>query len=222
VWPVVARAQQSAIPVIGYLGTQSGEAEYKDVTVPFLQGLKETGYVKSQNVAIEYRWAANQYDRLAAFAADLVGRRVAVIAAVGSPAALRAKAATTTIPIVFTAGGDPVALGLVASLARPGGNLTGLAILAAELAPKRLQLVRELLPNATRFGVLADPAYLSFITDLQSAARTMGLQLVVVNARTESDCETAFATFSQQRVGAVLVGNSAFYTSLDFHGAEFR
>ena len=153
-------------------------------------------------------------DRLPALAADLVRRRVAVIVASGTPAALAAKAATTTIPIVFATGGDPVALGLVASLNRPGANLTGSANLAAELAPKRLQLLRELIPNAALFGVLADPAFpdtQSVIADLQAAARTLGLQLVVVNARTDSDLETAFATFSQQRVGAVLVGSSTFY-----------
>ena len=153
-------------------------------------------------------------DRLPALAADLVRRRVAVIVATGTTAALAAKAATTTIPIVFIAGGDPVALGLVASLNRPGANVTGSAILAAELAPKRLQLLRELIPNAALFGVLADPAFpdiQSIIADLQAAAHTLGLQLVVVNARTDSDLETAFATFSQQRVGAVLVSTSTFY-----------
>ena len=165
-------------------------------------------------MAIEYRWAENQYDRLPALAADLVRRRVAVIVAAGTAAALAAKAATTTIPIVFATGGDPVALGLVASLNRPGANVTGSASLAAELAPKQLQLLRELIPNAAVFGVLADPAFpatQSIIADLQAAARTLGLQLVVVNARTDSDLETAFATFSQQRVGAVLVGDSTFY-----------
>jgi putative tryptophan/tyrosine transport system substrate-binding protein len=135
-----------------------------------------------------------------------------VIAALTVPGALAAKAATTTIPIVFATAGDPVALGLVASLNRPGGDLTGVANFMEQLEPKRLQLLRQLVPNAAQFGVLSDPAYPSFITDLQAAARTMGLQLVVVDARTESDFETAFATFSQQRVGAVLVGNSAFYT----------
>jgi putative tryptophan/tyrosine transport system substrate-binding protein len=214
-WPLAARAQQRAMPVIGYLGAQSADDDYKNITVPFLQGLKETGYVEGQNVAIEYRWADNQYDRLPALAADLVRRRVAVIAAAGTPATLAAKAATTTIPIVFATSGDPVALGLVASLNRPGANLTGIAILAAELAPKRLQLLRELMPNAAVFGVLADPAFpdtQTTIADLQAAARTLGLQLVVVNARTDSDLETAFATFSQQRVGAVLVGDSTLYS----------
>jgi ABC-type uncharacterized transport system substrate-binding protein len=155
-WPVVARTQAPVMPVIGFLSTQSADVDYKNITAPFHQGLKETGYVEGQNVAIEYRYAANQMDRLPALAADLVRRRVAVIVVAGTPAALPAKAATTTIPIVFVTAGDPVALGLVASLNRPGGNLTGSAVLAGELAPKRLQLLRELLPNATRFGVLAD------------------------------------------------------------------
>jgi putative ABC transport system substrate-binding protein len=214
-WPVVARAQQAALPVIGYLSPQSAELDYKDVTVPFLQGLKEIGYIEGQNVAVEYRWAENQYDRLPALAADLVQRRVAVIVANGAVvAALAAKAATATIPIVFGVGGDPVALGLVASLNRPGGNLTGITALNAELAPKRLQLLRELLPNASALGVLADstaPATPFVIADLRAAAGTLGLQLVVENARTDSDLETAFATYSQRRVGAVLVSPSAFF-----------
>jgi putative ABC transport system substrate-binding protein len=203
------------MPVIGYIGAQSIDDEYKDRIVPFFQGLKETGYVEGQNVAIEYRWAENQYDRLPTLAADLVRRRVAVIVVSGTEAALAAKAATTTIPIVFSAGGDPVALGLVASLNRPGANLTGIANLAGELAPKQLQLLREVVSNASRFGVLMDPAFPatpSTIAGLQAAARTLGLQLVIVNARTDSDIEMAFATFSQQHVGAVLVGNSTLYT----------
>ena len=153
-------------------------------------------------------------DRLPALAADLVRRRVAVIVTSGTPAALAAKAATATIPIVFNTGGDPVALGLVASLNRPGANVTGIANLGAELGPKQLQLLRELMPNAAAFGVLADPAFpatQSIIADLQAAALTLGLQLVVVNARTDSDLEPAFAGFSQQGVGAVLVGDSTFF-----------
>jgi putative ABC transport system substrate-binding protein len=207
-------AQQPAGPVIGLLSYQSAEVDYKNVTVPFLQGLKEIGYVEGQNVAVEYRYAQNQLDRLPALATDLVRRRVAVIVASGNEAAAAAKAATTTLPIAFATGGDPVAMGLVASLNRPGANVTGYASLTVELTPKRLQLLREVIPSATRFGVLADPTYPSTpstIADLQAAARTLGLQLVVVNARTDSDLETAFATFSQQHVGAVLVSNSTLY-----------
>jgi putative tryptophan/tyrosine transport system substrate-binding protein len=185
-WPVVARAQQAAVPVIGYLSPQSAD-DSKFLTIPFLQGLKETGYVEGQNVAIEYRWAENQFDRLPALAADLVRRRVAVIVTNGT-AAVAAKAATTTIPIVFTTAADPVASGLVVSLNRPGGNLTGNANLTAELAPKQLQLLRELIPNAALFGVLADPASPgtpSGVAELQAAARALDLQLIVVNARTD-------------------------------------
>jgi putative tryptophan/tyrosine transport system substrate-binding protein len=207
-WPLAARAQQTAMPVIGYLSPASADDDHKNFTVPFLQGLKEAGYVEGQNVAIEFRWAENQFDRLPALATDLVRRRVAVIVASGAPAALAAKAATTTIPIVFASGADPVAQGLVASLNRPGANVTGSAILTAELAPKLLQLLRDLIPNAALFGVLADPSFpltQSAIADLQAAARTLGRQLFVVNAGTDSDLETAFTTLSQQRVGAVLV-----------------
>jgi putative ABC transport system substrate-binding protein len=213
-WPLAAWAQQPAMPMIGFLSAQSAIDESKIVTVAVLQGLKETGYVEGRNVAIEYRWAENQFDRLPALAADLVRRHVAVIVAAGADAAIPAKAATATIPIVFATGSDPVALGLVASLNRPGGNVTGSAILEVELAPKRLQLLRELIPNAARFGVLADPAFAatpSLIANLQAAARTLGLQLVVVNARTDSDLEAAFTSFSQQNVGAVLVGNSSLF-----------
>jgi putative tryptophan/tyrosine transport system substrate-binding protein len=212
-WPLVARAQQAAMPVIGVLSPQSAEVDYKDATIPFLQGLKETGYVEGRNVAVVYGYAENQKDRLPTLAADLVRRRVAVIVALGTDAALAAKAATTTIPIVFVAAGDPVAVGLVASLNRPGANVTGIANLAAELAPKRLQLLRELLPNAALFGALVDPAFTqSVVADLEAAARTLGLQLTIVYARTDSDLEAAFATFSQQRTGAVVVSDSNFYT----------
>jgi putative tryptophan/tyrosine transport system substrate-binding protein len=213
-WPVVARAQQLAMPVIGYLSPQSADDSYKNVTVAFLQGLKEGGYVEGQNVAVEFRWADNQFDRLPALVADLVRRRVAVIVAIGATAARAAKAATTTIPIVFGTGVDPVELGLVASLNRPGANVTGIVNLAAEMAPKKLQLLRGLIPKAAVFGVVADPAVSttpSAIADLQAAARTLGLQLVVVNARTDSDLETAFTTLSQQRVAAVLVTSSTLY-----------
>jgi putative tryptophan/tyrosine transport system substrate-binding protein len=213
-WPIAARAQQPAMPVIGFLSAQSADDDSKIVTIAFLQGLKEAGYVEGQNVAIEYRYAENQADRLRALAADLVRRRVAVIVAGGIVAALAAKAATATIPIVFVTAVDPVALGLVASLNRPGGNVTGHTVLNAELEPKRLQLLRELIPDAAQFGVLADPATTgtqSMIADLQAAAPTLRLQLIIVNASIESDLETAFATLSQQRVGAVLFGNSTFF-----------
>jgi putative ABC transport system substrate-binding protein len=213
-WPVVAWAQEKSLPVIGYLGTQSADVDYKNYTTPFLQGLKETGYVEGQNVAIEYRWAENRPDRLRALADDLVRRRVTVIVASGTPGALAAKAATTTIPIVFSSGLDPVATGLVVSLNRPGANVTGIANLNAELAPKRLQLLHDLVPNATLFGVVMDSAFPgapSIIASLQAASPTLRLQLIIVNASTESDLETAFAGFSQQRVGAVLVGISNFY-----------
>ena len=193
-WPIAAQAQQPALPVIGYLSPQSADDDYKIITVPFLQGLKETGYVEGQNVAIVYRYAENQMDRLPALAADLVRRRVAVIVATSGPAALAAKAATTTLPIVFQTGADPVALGLVASLNRPGGNRTGSVNLTAELTPKQLQLLREVVPDAAVFGVLSDPAY-PVIPDLQAAARILGLQLVVVNARTDGDLERASTLF---------------------------
>jgi putative tryptophan/tyrosine transport system substrate-binding protein len=216
-WPVAARAQQPAMPVIGLLGTQSGD-EYKNASVRFLQGLKETGYVVGQNVAVEYRWAENQYDRLPTLVADLIRRRVALIVAAGTPAALAAKAAkaaTTIIPVVFVTAADPVAVGLVASFNRPGANVTGSASLEAELEPKRLQLLRELMPNAAVFGVLVDPAIPvtpSIVAELQAAARTLGMQVVVANAGTDSDFQTAFAAFSHQHVRAVLVGSSSLYS----------
>jgi putative ABC transport system substrate-binding protein len=212
-WPLAAGAQQAVVPVIGWLGYQSADY-YKNLTVGFLQSLKETGYVEGQNVAIEYRWAENKPDRLPVLAADLVRHRVALIMASGTAEALAAKAATTTIPIVFDVGADPVASGLVASLNRPGANVTGIANLNGELGPKRLQLLRQVIPNAGAFGVLADPAFPatpSIIADLQVGARSLGMQLVVVNARNNSDLEPAFATFSQQHVGAVLVGTSTFF-----------
>jgi putative ABC transport system substrate-binding protein len=211
-WPAVAPAQQAAMPVIGYLNPQSAD---HDEIIPFLQSLKDAGYVDGQNVAIEYRYAEGQFDRLPAIATDLVRRRVAAIVAVGNEPALVSKGATATIPIVFMIGNDPVALGLVASLNRPGANVTGNVTLALELAPKRLQLLQELIPNAALFGVLADPAApptQSFISALQAAAPMLGLKLVVVNAATDSDLEPAFATFAQQRVGAVLVGTSPLYS----------
>ena len=214
-WPMVVWAQQLAMPVIGWLSAQSAEDDYKVRAVSFLQGLKENGYAAGQNVTIEYRYAENQLDRLPGLVADLVSRRVAVIFTTGLAATRAAKAATTTIPIVFATGGDPVDLGLVASLNRPGGNLTGIATLFSELAPKQFQLLRELIPDATLFGALVNPTVprtQSVIPVLQAAARLLGVQLVFMNASTDSDLETAFATFSQQRIGAVLVENSSFYS----------
>jgi putative ABC transport system substrate-binding protein len=178
------------------------------------QGLAEAGFVEGRNFAFEYRGGDDQYDLLPALAADFVRRPVAAIVAIGAPAALAAKAATTTIPIVVGTGADPLALGLVASLNRPGANVTGITILDNELGPKKLQLLHEVAPNAGALGLLVDPGdptTQSTIVDLQAAARTLGLQLVVVNARTDSDLEAAFATFSQQRVGAVLVAAGGLF-----------
>jgi putative tryptophan/tyrosine transport system substrate-binding protein len=213
VWPLVARAQQAAMPVIGFLLPQSAD-DYKTEIVAFFQSLKDAGFVEGQNVTVEYRYAENQLDRLPALAADLVRRRIAVIVVAGTIAAIAAKEATASIPIVFGAGADPVARGLVASLNRPGANLTGIANLEAELGPKQLQLLRDLMPNAATFGVLVDPVSppaQSMIAALKTAASKLGRQLVVVNARTDSDLETAFAGFSEQGIGAVLVGNSTLY-----------
>ena len=185
-WPLGARAQQAAMPVIGFLHPSSPEP-FADRPRAFRQGLKEAGFVESENVAIEYRWADNQNDRLPALAAELVRREVAVIAAVGgNTSVFAAKAATTTVPIVFDVGEDPVKLGLVASLARPGGNLTGINFFTAELAAKRLELLRELVPGAIRIAVLVDPAgpttTESTLRDIEAAARAMRLQIQILNA----------------------------------------
>jgi ABC-type uncharacterized transport system substrate-binding protein len=209
-----ARAQQPAMPVIGFLNASSPEA-FADRLRAFRHGLKEAGFVEGENVAIEYRWAEGQYDRLPALAAELVRRQVAVIAATGgSPVALAAKAATATIPIVFTVPEDPVRLGLVASLARPGGNATGINFFSGELAAKRLGLLRELVPAAARVALLIDPATMdSILEDAKTAARTMGLQIQVVHASTSRDIEAAFASFGRERPDALLVGGGAFLFS---------
>jgi putative ABC transport system substrate-binding protein len=212
-WPVVGRAQQPSVPVVGYLN--SGSGENARLLAAFRQGLKEAGYVERENVSIEYRFAQNQYDRLPALAADLVHRQVAVIAATGGPPpALAAKAATTTIPIVFNMGVDPVALGLVASLNRPGGNLTGVSSLNVELGQKRLELLHELVPTATTVALLLNPTNASVAErlsrDLQAAAHTLGLQLHVLHASTEPDFDAAFATSVQLRAGALVIGTDGF------------
>ncbi len=215
-WPLVARAQQPANPVIGFLDPTSPET-YSDLLRGFRQGLKQTGYVEGENVAIEYRWAENQIDRLPELAADLVRRRVAVIATGGGTAAASAaKAATTTIPIVFVSAEDPAKLGLVASLARPGGNLTGINFLNTELAAKRLELLRELLPTATHVAVLLNPTGASTETtvrDVEGAARAMGLQIQILNASTSIEIDAAFATFVRERPDALFVSPEPFFRS---------
>ena len=216
-WPLAARAQQPAMPVIGFLDTRSPDA-LTDRLRGFRQGLKDTGYVEGENVAIEYRWAENQIDRLPALAAELVRRQVAVIATTGGPAAaFAAKAATTTIPIVFVVAEDPVRLGLVASLARPGGNLTGINFFNAELAAKRLELLRELVPAATRVAVLVNPANAAntetTLRDVEPAARAMGLQIQVLNASTSREIDAAFATFVRERPDALFVGGDPFFNT---------
>jgi ABC-type uncharacterized transport system substrate-binding protein len=215
-WPLAARAQQPAMPVIGFLGTTTPD-DFADRVAAFREGLKEAGYIEGQNVAIEYRWPEGNYDRLAALAADLVRRQVAMIAAVGGePSPLAAKAATATIPIVFSMGGDPVRLGLVASLNRPGGNITGVNFFQSELGAKRLGLLRELLPKATVIGMLVNPTFSdaeTHVTDVKEAALPLGLQIHVVRAHTTDDFDTAFATLVQQKIGALLLANDAFFLS---------
>jgi ABC-type uncharacterized transport system substrate-binding protein len=213
-WPVVARAQQPAMPAIGLLHSQSPDTLASRLRA-FRQGLKESGYVEGENVAIEYRWAENQMDRLPILAADLVSRRVAVIAAIG-PAVFAAKAATTTIPIVFGVPDDPVRLGLVTSLARPGGNLTGINFFVGELTAKRLELLRTLVPGAVRVAVLVNPddsITAAVLTDIEAAARAMGLHIQVFNAGTGREINAAFATFKGERPDALFVGPDPFFTS---------
>ena len=217
-WPLAARAQQQgAMPVIGFLDSRSPDA-LTDRLRGFRQGLKDTGYVEGENVTIVFRWAENQFDRLPVLAAELVRRRVAVIATSGGPAvAFSAKAATTTIPIVFTVGEDPVRLGLVASLARPDGNLTGINFLVGELTTKRLELLRELVPAATRVALLVNPTQAtnteSTLRDVASDARAMGLQIQVLNASTSREIDAAFATIVRERPDALFVGNDAFFNA---------
>jgi len=216
-WPLTARAQQVAIPVIGFLDPRSLEGVANRLR-GLRQGLKETGYGEGENVTIEYRWAENQMDRLPELAADLVRRRVAVIIASGGrDAILAAKAATTTTPVLFLTGEDPVRLGLIASLARPGGNLTGINFFNTELATKRLELLRELVPGAKRIAVLVNPIDTSntdsTLRAIEPAARAIGLQIRVLNASTSREIDAAFATIGRDRPDAVFVGQTPFLNS---------
>jgi putative ABC transport system substrate-binding protein len=217
-WPVVARGQQPALPVIGFLSHASpGAFPVTAYLAAFRQGLRESGFVEAQNVAVEYHWAEDQFDRLPALASDLVRRQVAVIVAAGTPALWAAKAGTTTIPIIFTTVVDPVEAGLVASLNRPGGNLTGWTILNIELVPKQLELLHELVPTASANAllvnagnpVLAEPT----TKNVQAAARTLGLQLYVLNASTDQEIDAAFATLVRLRTGGLVIGPDNFFNS---------
>jgi putative ABC transport system substrate-binding protein len=210
-WPLAARAQQTALPVIGFLSGRTPE-ESADDGAAFRQGLNEMGYIVGRNVAIEYRWAEGQYDRLPALAADLIAHKVTVLSVFGPPTALAAKAATVTIPIVFSVGVDPVDIGLVASLNRPGGNLTGVTLLTASLGAKRVGLLRELIPKADLMAVLVNTTSegMTQAKDVQDAARKAGLRAIVLNAATDADIDAAFATLSRQRIGGLMVGGDQF------------
>ena len=214
-WPLAAQAQQSAMPVIGFLGTRAS-GDDPQLLAAFRSGLKEAGYVEGQNVAMEYRFADNQYDRLPTLAAELVRRRVAVIVANGR-AAQAAKEATATIPIAFVAGFDPVEVGLVASMNRPGGNVTGVSILDVELGPKRLQLLHELVPTANVIAALVNPTDAARAEatskELQAAAQSLGLQLHVLNASTDQDFDTVFARLVELRAGGLVIGGEPFFNS---------
>jgi ABC-type uncharacterized transport system substrate-binding protein len=215
-WPLAARAQQPAMPVVGFLGGVSPDG-YTERLRAFRQGLKETGYVEGENAMIEYRWAENQLDRLPALAAKLVRRRVAVISTGSNAAALAAKAATATIPIIFSVAEDPVRLGLVASLARPGGNLTGINFLGGEVVAKRLGLLHQLVPKAARIAVLVNPANASTaeatLRDIPEAARALGLQIQVLKAGTSREIEAAFATLVRDGADALFVAPDGFFAS---------
>jgi ABC-type uncharacterized transport system substrate-binding protein len=220
-WPLAARAQQPAMPVIGLLHSQSPDTTV-DRLRGFHRGLKESGYVEGENVTIVYRWAENQIDRLPALAVDLVRRQVAVITTLGGTAVmLAAKAATTTIPIVFVAAEDPVKLGLVASLARPGGNLTGINFLSGEVVAKRLELMRELVPAATRVAVLVNPTNAAdaetTVRDVAAAARAIGLQIQVFNAGTIREIDAAFANLARERIDGLFVSPDPFFNSRRVH-----
>ena len=212
VWPLVAHAQQAAMPVIGFLDSRLPDA-ITDRLRAFRQGLKEVGYVEGENLAIVYRLANNQDDRLPELAADLARRGVAVIATAGTPSTFAAKAASTTIPIVFLTGDDPVRLGFVTSLSRPGGNLTGINVFNSEVTAKRMELLRELVPHLARIAVLLNPADANTETQLKAvneAARAMGLQIQVLNADTSAEIDAAFEAMGRERLDGVLVGTTAF------------
>jgi putative tryptophan/tyrosine transport system substrate-binding protein len=214
-WPLDAHAQQPPMPAIGYLGAQSPAAFASRVTA-FRQGLGEIGYAEGRNVAIEFRWAEGQHDRLSALAADLVARKVAVIVAPGgAPAAIAAKSVTTTIPIVFEMGADPIAMGLVASLNRPGGNLTGVSSLNVEVTPKRLEILHEAIPTGGVAVLLnpTSPTADSQLKDLQAAARALGLQLHVLHASTERDFDPVFASLLQLRASGLVVASDTFFAT---------
>jgi putative ABC transport system substrate-binding protein len=215
-WPLAVRAQQKAMPVVGYLASATPEVNIQ-LLPAFLSGLSETGWVEGQNVAIEYRWAEDHYERLPALAAELVSRNVDVIVSTGgTPGALAAKNATSTTPIIFITGGDPVEQGLVASLARPGSNLTGVTLLLVELTPKRLELISELVPRARVIALLANPrnpAVETIIRNVQNAARTKELGFRVLKAGTESEIDVAFSSFVQLQAGALIVGSDPFFYS---------
>ena len=212
-WPFAARAQQPAIPVIGYLDSRSPEAVQNRLR-GFHQGLKEAGYVEGENVTILYRWADDRTDRLPLLAAELVSRSVAAIFTAGIPSALAAKAATTTIPIIFLVGSDPVQIGLATSLSRPGGNLTGIDVFTAQIGAKRLEVLRDLLPNATRIGVVVNPADAGAtdvqLKELDAAALAMGLQIKIHNADTRGEIDAAFEAMDRDRPDAVFAGTSTF------------
>jgi putative ABC transport system substrate-binding protein len=213
-WPLAARAQQPAMPIVGFVNAGSSDAP---LAAAFRKGLNEAGYVEGQNVTVEYHWLEGQFDRLPALMADLVRRRIAVIATpAGNAAALAAKAATTTIPIVFGVGEDPVKVGLVASLARPGGNLTGINFFTGEITAKRLALLHELVPKAVRIAVLVNPANIAStesIRDIPEAARAIGLQIQILKASTSREIEAAFATLERDRADALYIAGDVFFTS---------
>src|SRR6516164_9306387 len=215
-WPLAARAQQPAIPVVGFINAGVADASTGRIAA-FRKGLSEAGYTEGQNVIVEYHWLEGHYDRLPAVVTDLVQRRVAVIATRGIEAALAAKTATTTIPIVFGVAEDPVTLGIVASLARPGGNATGINFLSLEVDAKRLGLMRELVPKATRFAVLVNPANVtpaeSTLKTLKEAARALGLEVLFFSAGTASEIDGAFAAFGRERADALFIAGDAFFTS---------